>query len=125
MTSSRGQLSEILVKITQIADHDGSAYRRPASAPGGAGQDELAGMRADIGFQQRSRQAIFHADFADQRQRRQQVLQRGDMRVVETSRPVGRKSHEMPLAERMVQRPCHIISQAFRPHLVIDSVLAA
>src|SRR6267143_1931576 len=31
-------------EITQIADHDGGAYRRPASAPGGAGQNELAGM---------------------------------------------------------------------------------
>jgi len=31
----------------------------------------------------------------------------------------------MPLAERMVQRPRHIIGQAFRPHLVIDGVLAA
>src|ERR1700704_3865694 len=31
----------------------------------------------------------------------------------------------MPLAERMVQRPRHIVSQASRPHLVIDGVLAA
>ena len=31
----------------------------------------------------------------------------------------------MPLAERMVQRPRHIVGQAFRPHLVIDGVLAA
>jgi hypothetical protein len=31
----------------------------------------------------------------------------------------------MPLAERMVQRPRHIIGQAFRPHLVIDGVPAA
>ena len=47
------------------------------------------------------------------------------MRVVETSGPVGGKGHQMPLAERMVQRPCHIVGQAFRPHLVIDGVLAA
>src|SRR6202040_121545 len=71
-------------KITQIADHDGGAYRRPASAPGGAGQDELAGMRPDIGFEQRSRQPVLDADFADQRQSRQQFQQAGDMRVVET-----------------------------------------
>ena len=31
----------------------------------------------------------------------------------------------MPLAEGMVQRPRHIVGQAFRPHLVIDGVLAA
>src|SRR5258706_4744533 len=31
----------------------------------------------------------------------------------------------MPLAERMVQRPCHIVGQAFFPHLVIHGVLAA
>src|SRR6185312_4005205 len=30
----------------------------------------------------------------------------------------------MPLAERMVQRPCHIVGQALRPHLVEDGVLA-
>src|SRR5438046_10754927 len=47
------------------------------------------------------------------------------MRVVETTWPVGCKGHDMPLAERMVQRPRHIIGQAFRPHLVIDDVLAA
>ena len=52
-------------------------------------------------------------------------LQRGDMRVVETTRPVGRKGHEMPLAERVVERPRHIVGQALRPHLVIDGVLAA
>src|SRR6202044_1291623 len=47
------------------------------------------------------------------------------MRIVETSGPVGREGHDMALAERMVQRPCHIVGQAFRPHLVIDGVLAA
>src|SRR3954447_14167379 len=47
------------------------------------------------------------------------------MRVLETSGPVGCKGHEMPLAERMVKRPRHIVGQAFRPHLVIDGVLAA
>ena len=47
------------------------------------------------------------------------------MRVVETSGPVGCKGHDMPLAERVVQRPRHIVGQAFRPHLVIDGVLAA
>ena len=47
------------------------------------------------------------------------------MRVVETAWSVGRKGHEMPLAERMVQRPRHIVGQAVRPHLVIDGVLAA
>src|SRR5437773_6886634 len=46
------------------------------------------------------------------------------MRVVEPSGPVGCKGHEMPLAERMVQRPRHIVGQAFRPHLVVDGVLA-
>jgi hypothetical protein len=45
-------------KITHVADHDGRAHRRPASAPGGAGLDDLAGMRADIGFEQRSRQPV-------------------------------------------------------------------
>src|ERR1700676_213183 len=112
-------------EITQIADHDGGAYRRPASAPGGAGQNELAGMRPDIGFEQRSRQPVLDTDFADQRQNRQQFQQAGDMRVVETSAPVGCKGHDMPLAERMVQRPCHIVGQASRPHFVIDGVLAA
>src|SRR5712671_3660559 len=112
-------------EITQVADHDGGAYRRPAPAPGGAGQNEFAGMRPDIGFEQRSRQTVLDADFADQRQSRQQFQQAGDIRVVETSLPVGRKGHEMPLAERMVQRPRHIVGQAFRPHLVIDGVLAA
>src|SRR5258708_25774632 len=47
------------------------------------------------------------------------------MRLVETSGPVGCKGHDVPLAERMVQRPRHIVGQAFRPHLVIDGVLAA
>ena len=31
----------------------------------------------------------------------------------------------MPLAERMVQRPRHIVGEAFRPHPVIDGMLAA
>src|SRR5260370_42244440 len=47
------------------------------------------------------------------------------MRVIEASGPVGCKGHEMPLAERMVQRPRRIVGQAFLPHLVIDGVLAA
>src|ERR1700730_8413067 len=54
-------------EITQIADHDGGAYRRSASAPSGAGQNELARMRPDIGFEQRSRQPVLYTDFADQR----------------------------------------------------------
>ena len=88
-------------------------------------QNEFAGVRPDIGFEQRSRQPVLDADFADQRQRRQQFQQLGDMRVVETSGPVGCKGHHMPLAERMVQRPRHIIGQALLPHLVINGVLAA
>src|SRR3954447_15281093 len=44
------------------------------------------------------------------------------MGVVETSVLVGCKSHDMPLPERMVQRPSHIVGQAFRPHLVVDGV---
>ena len=47
------------------------------------------------------------------------------MRIVETSGPIGCKGHDMPLAESMVQRPRYIVGQAFRPHLVIDGVLAA
>src|ERR1700719_5341776 len=47
------------------------------------------------------------------------------MRVVETSRLVGCKGHEMPLSESIVQRPRRIVGQAFRSHLVIDGVLAA
>ncbi len=82
-------------------------------------------MRPDIGFEQRPRQPVFDTDFADQRQNRQQFQQAGDMCVVEASGPVGCKGHDMPLAERMVQRPRHIVGQAFRPHLVIDGVLAA
>jgi hypothetical protein len=31
----------------------------------------------------------------------------------------------MPLAERVVQRPGHIVGQALRPHFIIDGVLAA
>ncbi len=31
----------------------------------------------------------------------------------------------MPLAERMVQRPRHVIGQAARPHLAIERMLAA
>src|SRR6476620_2169344 len=47
------------------------------------------------------------------------------MRVLETSGPVGCKSHDVPLSERMVKRPRHLVGQAFRPHLAIDGVLAA
>ena len=71
------------------------------------------------------RQAIFDADFADQRQRRQQFQQAGDIIGGEAPSPVGRKSHHVTLAERMVQRPRHIVGQALRPHVVIDGVLAA
>ena len=45
------------------------------------------------------------------------------MRVVETSGPVGCKGHDMPLAERMVQRPRHIVGQSLRSHLIVDRVL--
>jgi hypothetical protein len=47
------------------------------------------------------------------------------MRVVETAGAVGRKGHHMPLAERVVQWQCHIVGQAFRPHVAKDGVLAA
>src|SRR6516162_6191814 len=62
-------------EITQIADHDRGAYRRPASAPGGARQNHFAGMWPDIGFEQRSRQTVLDTDFADQRQCRQKLQQ--------------------------------------------------
>src|SRR5258708_34181340 len=51
-------------EIAQIADHDGGAYRRPASPPGGAGKNELAGMRPDIGSENRSAQPDLRTDFA-------------------------------------------------------------
>ena len=70
-------------------------------------------MRPDIGFEQRSRQPVFHTDFADQRQNRQQFQQAGDLRIVKTTWPVGCKGHDMPLAERMVQRPRHIVGRPF------------
>src|SRR5262245_1521558 len=47
------------------------------------------------------------------------------MRVFETSGQVRCKSHEMPLAERMVNRQSDIVGQALRPHLVVEGVLAA
>src|SRR6516164_4737682 len=47
------------------------------------------------------------------------------MRVVETSGAVGCKGHHVPLTERMIQRPRHIVCQTFGPHLVIDGVLTA
>jgi hypothetical protein len=52
-------------EITQIADHDRGAHRRPASPPGGAGQNELAGMGPDIGFEQGSREPVLDTNFAD------------------------------------------------------------
>src|SRR5258708_37568206 len=36
-------------EITQIADHDSGTYRRPASAPGDAGQDELIRASENLG----------------------------------------------------------------------------
>jgi hypothetical protein len=112
-------------EITQIADHDGGAYRRPASASRGACQNEFAGMRPDIGFEQRSRQPVLHTDFADQRQNRQQFQQARDMPVIETSGPIGCKGHDVPLPERVVHRPRHVVCQAHRPPVVIDAMLAA
>src|SRR5260370_11246844 len=47
------------------------------------------------------------------------------MHVVETAGAVGRKGHDMPLAERVVQWQCHIVGQALRPHVAKDGVLAA
>src|SRR5882757_2073211 len=47
------------------------------------------------------------------------------MHVVETSCPVGCKGHEMPFAEGMIQRPRYKVGQAFRPHFIINGVLAA
>src|SRR3954471_14059948 len=38
-------------EITEIADHDGRAYCCSTSPSGGAGKNELAGMRPDIGFE--------------------------------------------------------------------------
>ncbi|MGY3461254.1 hypothetical protein ACVWW5_006704 [Bradyrhizobium sp. LM3.4] len=112
-------------ELAQIADHDRGAYRRAGAAPGGAGQDELASVGADIGLEQRPRQAVLDADFADQRQHRQYVLECGDMRGVEAAGPVGREGDEMALAERVIERPGHVFGQAFRAHLVVEGVLAA
>ena len=47
------------------------------------------------------------------------------MHIVETAGPVGCEGDDMLLAERMVQRPRHVIGQAICAHLVIDGVLAA
>ncbi|MGY4419857.1 hypothetical protein ACVWY2_002282 [Bradyrhizobium sp. JR6.1] len=47
------------------------------------------------------------------------------MRIIETAGTVGREGHDMPLAERMQQRPGHIVGQALRAHVVIECVLAA
>ena len=54
----------------------------------------------------------------------QQFQQAGDKGVIETPGPCGCKGHHVPLTERMVQRPRHLVGQAFRSHLVVDSVLA-
>jgi hypothetical protein len=37
---------------------------------------------------------------------------------------IARSDHRVPLVERMVQRPRHIVGQALRPHLIVDSMLA-
>src|ERR1700760_4014861 len=100
MTSSRGQLSEIRVKSrkSQIM----MAARTVVPLPRLVAPARMSSpMRPDIGFQQRSRQPVFDSDFTDQRQNRQQFQQAGDIRVVETSGPVGCKGHDMPLTERM------------------------
>src|SRR6516225_2444060 len=47
------------------------------------------------------------------------------MRVVETSGAISCKGHHVPLTERMIQRPRHIVCQTFGPHLVIEGVLTA
>ena len=69
MTSSRGQLSEMRVKSRRSQIKMAARTVVPLPRLRGAGQNHLAGMRADIGFEQRSRQAVLDADFADQRQR--------------------------------------------------------
>ena len=112
-------------ETAQIADQDGGAYRRPAAAPGGAGQDEVAGMRADIGFEQRSRQPVLERISLTSASTGTSLPQPRDMGIVKTSGPVGRKRHDMTLAERMVQRPRHIVGQTLRSQLIIDRVLAA
>ena len=113
-----------LREIAQVADHDRGAHRRAGAASRGAGENQLAGMGADIGLQQRARQAVLDANLADQRQHRQHLLQLGDMGIVEATGTVGRERDEMPLAERMIERPGHIVGQALGPHLVIERVLA-
>ena len=56
---------------------------------------------------------------------RQQFHEACDVVGVETARPVGRKGHRVLLAERMVQRPRHIVGQADRAQLVIDRLAPA
>ncbi len=66
MTSSRGHRSGYAGEVAQVADQDGSAHGYAAAAGRRAGEDLLAGMRADIGFQQRASEAVLQPDFADQ-----------------------------------------------------------
>jgi len=85
-------------------------------------QNELAGMRPDIGSSSvRASRFLIRISLTSAKNR-QQFQQAGDMRA---SKPRAGRSqgHHMALAERVVQWPCHIVGQAFRPHLVIDGVL--
>ena len=91
MTSSRGHASEIAVKSRRsqirIAACDGGA----AAAGGGAGEDLLAGVGADIGVEQGAGEAVLDADLADQREGRQQILERREFVLTKPAGTVAGK----------------------------------
>ena len=73
-------------ETAQIVDHDDGADRHAAAPPRRAGQDLLAGMRPDIGFEKGAGEPVVQPDFGHQREGWQQVGEQADV-VGPKSRP--------------------------------------
>ncbi len=112
-----------LREVAQIADEDRGTHRHAAAARGRSGKDLLARMRPDIGLEKRAGEAVFQPDLADKRQGRQNVLQEGEIIGAKSARPVARKGHRVPLAERMEQGPDDVLGQSLRAQFVIERVI--
>ena len=125
MTSSRGHASEIAVKSRRSQIRIAACHGGAAAAGGGAGEDLLAGVGADIGVEQGAGEAVLDADLADQREGRQQILERREFVLTKPAGTVAGKADDVPLAERVIDRPGDIVGQTLRFELLIEVVPGA
>ena len=100
-------------KPAHVRQPDGRVDLLDVAAPDMPGEDALAGVMPDIGIEQGARHPPQGADLGDPRQRRDDGLDAGDLRVGEAARLPRRAGHRMNGAIGEDERRGEIVGHLF------------